>query len=140
MNATLRFYLVATTVTLFNSNLCLADGNQVSAVRNSNAATVPRSVERILYTSTQEVSFNELDSRDLDQREIVPDPDPSVQIIGVWAIPSNKWAIEYVDNYHAMAYPDANRNNTAIVRLFHGSTRAGSEHSYTVIIKYTKQK
>jgi hypothetical protein len=72
-----------------------------------------------------------------DEVAIAVEPDPGVQVVGVWVIPSGK-AISEIDHFHALGFPDASKSNTALVRFIHPSASAGVLFDYTVLIKYLK--
>ena len=98
----------------------------------------------VIYTATRTVQFCGRSTDCRNGREypnevtIVPDPDPTVQIVGVWVVPSGSTATTFIDEYHAIAAPDPARPNAAVVRFLHPSSLQVSVFDYTVIVKYVK--
>jgi hypothetical protein len=69
---------------------------------------------------------------------IVPDPDPGVQVIGVWVLPAGRLATTGIDHFHAIGAPDPAKPNTAVVRFLHPEEAHNGIFDYTVIVKYVK--
>ena len=69
---------------------------------------------------------------------IVPDPDPGVQVVGVWVLPAGKHATRGIDHFHAIGAPDPAKPNTAVVRFLHPAELQNTIFDYTVIVKYVK--
>lgn len=71
---------------------------------------------------------------------IVPDPDPTVQVIGVWTLPVGAPATLGISEYHAIGTPDATNANAAVIRFMHPGSAQFTVFDYTVIIKYMKRQ
>lgn len=69
---------------------------------------------------------------------IVPDPDPGVQVVGVWVLPVGRNATSGIDHFHAIGAPDPAKPNTAVVRFLHPAEEQNGIFDYTVIVKYVK--
>ena len=74
-----------------------------------------------------------------DEVEIIPDIDPTVQVIGAWIYPSNANAASslWIKDFHVYAFPSATKANTVVVK-FIPSAAGEILAEYTVVIKYLK--